>query len=181
MNIRPRTMKTLSAMLMAGLCITPEMASAQQASAPQQSGNTAPAQAAPSGSPPAGAATGGQSQNQGTTVDPSRAPLQPVTTYPEAPEPAQGQPTAPSAPSSPSSSATSRQQLPRPVEPAGAAAAEKVPTIGGAAAKPAGFAIAPPKQHQTRSLLIKVGAVAAGAVAVGTIYALSHGTPSMPP
>jgi hypothetical protein len=66
-------------------------------------------------------------------------------------------------------------------EPVGAAAAEKVPTAGGAASKPAGAAIAPAKQHQTRSLLIKIGAIAAGGIAAGTIYALSHGTSSKPP
>jgi hypothetical protein len=63
----------------------------------------------------------------------------------------------------------------------GAATAESVPTAGGAAAKPAGIAIAPAKQHQTRSLLIKLGAVAAGAAALGTIFALSHSTSSTPP
>jgi len=65
-----------------------------------------------------------------------------------------------------------------PAEPVGAAAAEKVPTVGGAASRPAGAAIAPAKQRQTRSLLIKIGAIAAAGAALGTVYALSRGTPS---
>src|SRR5213076_2186350 len=74
------------------------------------------------------------------------------------------------------------QQPKKPVtEPAGAATAEKVPTTGGAASRPAGVAIAPAKQHQTRSLLIKLGAVAAAGVAAGTVYGLSRSTSSTPP
>lgn len=66
-------------------------------------------------------------------------------------------------------------------EPSGAAVAQRGATNGGAASRPAGAAIAPAKQHRVRSLVIKIGAVAAGAAAVGTIYALSRGTPSTPP
>jgi hypothetical protein len=106
--------------------------------------------------------------------------LQPVTTYPEASGTEQNEPppdlnpqtvTVPEAPKP-------KQQ---PSQPVGAATAEKVPTAGGAAAKPAGAAIAPAKQHQTRSLLIKIGAIAAAGVAAGTIFALSRGTSSKPP
>ena len=117
-------------------------------------------------------------QGSGTTVDPSQAPLQPVTTYPEAPtpqsdqQPGNAQPVQRSEqPQEPKKPAT---------EPAGAATAEKVPTTGGAASRPAGVAIAPAKQHQTRSLLIKIGAIAAAGVAAGTVYGLSRGTPSTP-
>jgi hypothetical protein len=66
-------------------------------------------------------------------------------------------------------------------EPAGAAAAEKGRTQGGAASKPAGVAIAPAKQKRSWSFLIKLGAVAAGAAALGTVYALSRSTGSTPP
>jgi hypothetical protein len=107
----------------------------------------------------------------GVTVNPSQPPLQPATTYPDAGD-RQQPPNAPQ----PKTQTGQAQN-----EPQGAATAEKVPTAGGSAAKPAGVAIAPPKQHQTRALLIKWGAVAAGAVAAGTIYALSRGTPSTPP
>jgi hypothetical protein len=65
--------------------------------------------------------------------------------------------------------------------PLGTAAAEKGKTAGGGASRPAGVAIAPAKQKRSRSLLIKLGAVAAAGAAFGTIYALSRGTSSTPP
>jgi hypothetical protein len=115
-----------------------------------------------------------QAAPSGATAD--AASPQPVTKYPDASGAEQETQSAqtgslPSAPQPKSQSA----------EPQGAATAEKVSTAGGAAAKPAGVAIAPAKQHRTRSLLIKVGALAAAGVAAGTVYALSRGTPSVPP
>ena len=119
----------------------------------------------------------------GTTVNPSQAPLNPVTTYPDASDQPQQQPSSNAAPAAPQTTTTVPEgPKPKPqTEPVGAATAESVPTTGGAAAKPAGIAIAPAKQHQTRSLLIKIGAVAAAGAALGTIFALSHGTSSTPP
>lgn len=65
--------------------------------------------------------------------------------------------------------------------PSGAAGA-KAPTVRGApASRPIGAAIAPTKQKQKRSLLIKVGLVAGAAVAVGSVVALSKGSPARPP
>lgn len=66
-------------------------------------------------------------------------------------------------------------------QPLGTAAAEKATTAGGAASRPAGMAIAPAKQRQVRSFLIRLGLIAAGGVALGTVYALSKGSPSKPP
>lgn len=66
-------------------------------------------------------------------------------------------------------------------QPLGTAAAEKATTAGGAASRPAGSAIAPVKQRQVRSFLVKLGLIAAGGVALGTVYALSKGSPSKPP
>jgi len=66
------------------------------------------------------------------------------------------------------------------VNPLGTAAAEKGQTAGGGASRPAGVAIAPAKQKRSRSLLIKLGALAAAGAAVGTVYALSRGTSSLP-
>ena len=57
-------------------------------------------------------------------------------------------------------------------QPLGAATAEGVPTVGGGASRPAGEAIAPAKQNQRRSLLLKLGVIAAVGVAGGTVYAL---------
>jgi cytoskeletal protein RodZ len=65
--------------------------------------------------------------------------------------------------------------------PSGAAGA-KAPTVRGApASRTVGAAIAPAKQRQRRSLLIKVGLVAGACVAVGSAFALSKSSPSKPP
>jgi len=134
------------------------------------------------------AAPANQNQQQqplpsGTTINPSQAPLNPVTTYPDASDQSQQQPSSNAAPAAPQTTTTVPEgPKPKPqTEPVGAATAESVPTTGGAAAKPAGVAIAPAKQHQTRSLLLKIGAVAAAGAALGTIFALSHSTSSTPP
>jgi hypothetical protein len=66
-------------------------------------------------------------------------------------------------------------------EPVGTAAAESMPTSGVAASRPAGAAVAPAKQRRARSILIKVGALVGAGVAVGTVMALSQGSPSKPP
>jgi hypothetical protein len=122
-----------------------------------------------------------QSQQNGTTIDPSKGPLQPV--------PAQNQPTTETpVPPNPESSteplpATPQPQMkaePQMQEPLGTATAEGVPTVGGAASRPAGEAIAPSKQNQKHSLLIKVGLIAAAGVAGGTVYALTKGTSGRP-
>lgn len=113
-------------------------------------------------------------------VDPSAAPLTPTQ-----PPAAQQLPSAPSSAqqSSSSASAPSRQPQAPPTqqEPLGTAAAESIRTTGGAASRPAGTALAPAKQHQTRSLFIKIGAVAAIGVAAGVVYGLSRATSSVPP
>ena len=65
--------------------------------------------------------------------------------------------------------------------PSGAAGA-KAPTVRGApASRTVGAAIAPAKQRQRRSLLIKVGLVAGACIAVGSAFALSKSSPSKPP
>src|SRR5213594_1896144 len=51
-------------------------------------------------------------------------------------------------------------------EPNGTAVAPPIETTGGAASKPAGVAIAPPKQRQIHSLLIKLGFLAGAGIAV---------------
>lgn len=163
---------------------------------PPQSNRSTPAQpdAAPGATTPANAqpTTAGQTQpaqsqqtqpgSSGTTVNPSQAPLQPVTSYPNANETnQQQQPGQGNAAPTQTTTVPDAPQPKRPAEPVGAAAAESVPTSGGAAAKPAGVAIAPAKQHQTRSLMIKIGAALAAGAAIGTVFALSHSTPSTPP
>jgi len=65
--------------------------------------------------------------------------------------------------------------------PAGTAAAEQPYITGVAASKPAGVAIAPAKQRRVRSFLIRVGAIVGAGVAVGSVVALTQGSPSRPP
>ena len=66
-------------------------------------------------------------------------------------------------------------------QPQGAAAARVQPTTGTAAAQPAGAAIAPVRQRRSRSLLIRLGVLAAAGIAVGSVVALSSASPSKPP
>lgn len=119
-----------------------------------------------------------QGQEPGVTVDPSKGPLSPAPVT----EPAQPA-TQPQKelPARPTPQTTILQQQSGQQEPLGAATAGSVRTEGGLASRPAGNAIAPAKQHQTRSWLIKMGAVAAAGIAIGTVYALSKGTSSVPP
>lgn len=202
MKSQHRIARILSTTLTAGLFLSQSLfaqqsntqpSAGQQQAQPAQNQSPAATQnttAAPANSQPAAPAQTQQNQPtqqqpappSGTTVNPSQAPLAPVTTYPDAsgaPQQQQPNTTAPAATTIPENPQPKQQQ--QPTEPVGAAAAERVPTAGGAAAKPAGVAIAPAKQHQTRSLLIKVGAALAAGAAVGTVFALSHSSPSTPP
>jgi hypothetical protein len=80
-----------------------------------------------------------------------------------------------------SSSAQTKSQTPTPQTPTGTAAAPGVTTSGNAASRPAGAAIAPPKQRQVHSLLLKLGLIAGAGVALGTVAALSMASPSRVP
>lgn len=108
-------------------------------------------------------------------VNPSQPPLQPAPQTEEVPAaPSAQQPTQ----AEQQGQQTQQQKQERPL---GAAVGQQGPTTGGPASRPAGTAIAPAKQRQMRSLLIKIGALAAGAAAIGTMFALSKGSPSKPP
>lgn len=163
------------------LCGGPQLAAAQQAApAPQtEQPATAPAVDNPSVDNPAVENNDQQPQPaigttpDSATPDPSKGPLKPSDNE---------LPNAPSASQQQQTSSSQQTQEPEVKEtPLGAAAAQAGKTSGGAASRPAGTAIAPAKQHQTRSLLIKVGAIAAGAAALGIVYGLSRGTSSVPP
>ena len=127
-----------------------------------------------------GSPVNGQQGQNGTTIDPSKGPLQPV---PSQNEPLQsGQPNPPESytepmPATPAPQPRVQQQMQQPL---GTATAEGVPVVGGAASRPAGEAIAPDKQKQRRSLLLKVGLIAAVGVAGGVVYGLSKGTSGKP-
>lgn len=120
-----------------------------------------------------------QNPNSTLVPDPSKGPLQPAPVQP------QELPNAPSATGAqPQTTMTATQEQtpsPKAEAPLGAAAAESGNPTGGLASKPAGNAIAPAKQRQVRSMLIKMGALAAGAAALGIVYGLSRSTSSTPP
>ena len=65
--------------------------------------------------------------------------------------------------------------------PSGTAGA-KAPNVKGApVAQPSGAAVAPPRQRNHRSLLIKLGLLAGAGVAVGAVVAMSEKSPARPP
>ena len=208
MRIQHGISKSLALALAFGLGLTPEMfaqqqtqsptspaASSSQTSTSQASTSQAPSSQSPTSpqapqavppaaSEPPASTTPAQTQPtkaspNGSTIDPSQGPLQPVTTYPDANGGQQQESTVQSQTTNPPEAPQPKTQ--QPTQPVGAATAERVPTAGGAAAKPAGAAIAPAKQHQTRGLLIKIGAIAAAGAALGTVYALTRSTGSLPP
>lgn len=77
-------------------------------------------------------------------------------------------------------SPASSDQKQNAANPVGTAAAPYEKTTGVAASRPAGAVIAPAKQRRVRSILIKLGLVVGAGVAVGTVAALSHASPSRP-
>jgi cytoskeletal protein RodZ len=180
MNLKQIGCRSLAIILSAMLCNVSQYTAAQTApSAPQ---NTSSAQDTTSQPQQHRSAQDSQS----TRPDPSQAPLAPVpsarpadtnTVPPDAPSEVQRsqEPQAPP----PTTQMQSTQQAPS--VPLGTATAQQGATRGGLASRPAGEAIAPAKQRQVHSLLIRLGLVAAGAVAVGTVVGLTRGTSSTPP
>lgn len=83
------------------------------------------------------------------------------------------------APAQNQSTATNSNSNPQ--QPVGTAAAPAPVVTGTAAARPAGVAVAPAKQHRVRTIVIRVGAIAGAAVALGTVVALTEATGSRPP
>jgi hypothetical protein len=122
-----------------------------------------------------------QQQQNGVMPNPAQGPLQPVPTQnqpgTENPVPQNPEGSIEAVPGTPAPQPKPEQQMQQPL---GAATAEGVPTVGGAASRPAGMAIAPAKQSQRRSLLLKMGLIAAAGIAVGTVYGLSKGTSAKP-
>ena len=92
---------------------------------------------------------------------------------------AQQQPTQTQTTQQPAAQQPSPPPLPK--EPLGTAAAETVPTMGVAASRPAGAALAPAKQRRIRTILIRTGALIGAAAAIGVTMALTEGSPSKPP
>lgn len=106
-------------------------------------------------------------------------PAEPGTTLPDAPEVAQS--TSPTSNgSSVSSQPNQEQQQNTAPQPVGTAAAPEVKGTGVSGSRVSGAAIAPAKQRRVRIFVIKVAVVAAACIAVGTVVALTHATPSQP-
>jgi hypothetical protein len=150
--------RTLITVVAVVLCGGPELAQAQAEQTAEQ---------------------GARQQAQPGTVDPSRGPLAPVPT--ENLPSAAPQNSGDANPTQPTDQPGQKTNPKTVVNPLGTATAETGPTAGGAASRPAGNAIAPAKQRQTRSLLLKMGLIAAAGIAVGAVVGLSRGTHSTPP
>jgi hypothetical protein len=98
---------------------------------------------------------------------------------PENPEPGSGQAPTQTQPAAVPHGGSSQSQE-QGHKPVGTAAAPYEPTVGIAASRPAGAAIAPAKQRRVRTILISLGVIAGAGIAVGSVAALSHGSPSRP-
>jgi hypothetical protein len=122
-----------------------------------------------------------QKPNSTLVPDPSKGPLQPVQPQTQELPNAPGSTTATPQTTLTAPQDQAQQPAQRPEQPLGAAGAEIGKPAGGLASRPAGNAIAPAKQRQVRSMLIRVGAVAAGAAALGIVYGLTRSTSSTPP
>lgn len=77
-------------------------------------------------------------------------------------------------------SSSSAQQQPDQNKPLGTAAAPPESTMGVTASRPAGAVIAPAKQRRERAIFVRVALVVGAGVALGTVMALTHATPSQP-
>lgn len=96
--------------------------------------------------------------------------------YPNNPDPVRSQVADQSGQAETSQTASQQAQD----KPVGTAAAPYEKTTGVTASRPAGAVIAPAKQRRARSILIRVGVIVGAAVAIGTVVALTHASPSRP-
>jgi hypothetical protein len=103
----------------------------------------------------------------------------PDEAYPDNPDPVRSEITDQDVQSGTSQPSAQQGQDGAP-KPVGTAAAPYEKTTGVAASRPAGAVIAPAKQRRARAFLIRVSVVVGAAVAIGTVLALTHGSPSRP-
>lgn len=113
-----------------------------------------------------------ETSTQGTTTTPS--PASPNTQGTAGPQLTHRNPPSGAA------QTTQQNQQSGTTTPLGTAAAPYEKGVGVPASRPAGAAIAPAKQRRTRSFVIRVGLLVGAAIAVGTVAALSNGSPSRP-
>jgi len=148
--------------------------------APLAEAATLPLQQASSGQQLAAPPSSTQSQDPDGPVKQSAADsTQPEKTAPVSPGPAQSQTSSQSGQSATPAFGSEQPQTGT-QKPVGTAAAPYEKTTGVAASRPAGAVIAPAKQRRAHSILIRVGVVVGAAVAIGTVFALTRGSPSRP-
>ena len=147
----------------------------QQAAASQETQPTLPAAAQHE-------ASASDSASGTTTQSPAvESPSSNGTPAPGAEAAQNGDQNAPASGSQASSSQPSQdQQQNGAAQPVGTAAAPAANGTGVAGSRVSGAAIAPGKQRRVRTFLISIGVVVAACVAVGTVVALTHATPSQP-
>lgn len=98
---------------------------------------------------------------------------------PDAPTPVSSQSDGQNGQSGSPQSSTDQQQNGA-AKPLGTAAAPYEKPEGVAASRPAGAVIAPAKQRRARAIFISIGVVVGAGIAIGTVAALSHSSPSRP-
>ena len=138
------------------------------------------------------AATGGQESSaasppgyvpahtQTSAADPAPLIDAPMPMLAEAHPGAAAVPAQSTSPNPSPESSSSAQQQPSQNKPLGTAAAPPESTMGVTASRPAGAVIAPAKQRRQRAILVRVALVVGAGVALGTVMALTHATPSQP-
>ena len=138
---------------------------------------TTPQTAAPQ---PAAAATTAQPQQQTNSAGVAKSnssadqpASSPAASYPDAPVPV----LSASASQDQQIAQSSTQQTTTP-QPVGTAAAPYLKPEGVSASRPAGAAIAPAKQRRIRTFAIRIALLVGAGVAIGTVAALSLGSPS---
>jgi cytoskeletal protein RodZ len=164
--------------MLSGL-LQPAMLLAQQAS-PEAPAQTQEPQAQPQSTQQ----PQDQNQAQPQTENPDRQDVEDKASQelinrnhlPDSPGATKPQPEQPKA-----APAVAQQPVRSTPQPTGTAAAQAGKLSGNAASRPAGAAIAPAKQRQVRSFLIKMGVIAGAGVAIGTVALLSKGTSPKPP
>jgi hypothetical protein len=130
--------------------------------------------------------SGGAQQAGTDSGKPVADSAQSEATLPDAPEVAQSSSTNSNEPNGNSQPGQNQQQPGQDqqqngaAQPVGTAAAPAVNGTGVSGSRVSGAAIAPAKQRRVRTILISVAVLVAAGVAVGTVVALSHATPSQP-
>jgi hypothetical protein len=165
---------------MALIMFLPPVAAGQSTSSGQGKAQATPSQPLPSQTAPP----------ESRTTQPAPAQSEPAQSAPSQPNVQSGPDSRNSQPVQDAGSGQTvsdpQSQAPGPQKssiqkPLGTAAAGIVSTPAVAASRPEGAALAPAKQRRVRLLVIKLGIVAAAAVALGTTVALSSASPGKPP